>query len=246
MHCPDCGHLLTPVPLGLNGEANQSYRCYRCGGFWLDGWLANRVKSRMLDKWPQTGVGRAWAGNGTDECPLHVGTKLERYRGDSVPLDMVVKKCHQCGWWWFPGNTIFEFKPAQEAKINYHRLWNLPASSGGLMLPIAALVVLLAGAVIATRLVSQQQFIYTNAASVVSEFSSTYLGNGQAMISFMSQTKLTEVEFKRLGDSEWKLVPVSSETYFYELDLNGLEENAVYQVRIFTKIYSFTTMKSLE
>lgn len=243
MHCPDCGHLLTPVPLGANGEANQSYRCYRCGGFWIEGWLANRVSTKTLDKWPQTGVTRAWAGNGTDECPVHVGMELQRFTGDSVPSDMVVKKCRQCGWFWFPGNTIFSFKPAQEAKINYYRLWNLPPSSAGLMLPIAALLVLIGGGAVAIKLVRDQQYVLINASGVISEFSVTYLGDGQELLSFKSQTPVSAIQYRKLGDSVWSSALLSSQTNVYQLTLSGLEVNAIYQVQIFNKIYSFQTSK---
>jgi len=237
MHCPDCSHILTPVPLGLNGEVNQSFRCYRCGGFWLESWLANRVKSKLLDKWPQSGITRSVAGNGSDECPLHVGTTLERFRGDSVPADMVVKKCRQCNWWWFPGNTLFEFKPAQEAKINYHRLWNLPSTVGGLMLPLVALVVLLAGGVIAVTLVRQQQYISSNASSPVNEFTAVYVGNDQIVVSFKSSTLISQIEYRQVGDADWMTVPISGSNGFYQLEIQKPEESANYEFRIIDKIY---------
>lgn len=241
MHCPDCGHLLTPVPLGVNGEANQSYRCYRCGGFWLEGWLANRISTKTLDKWPQTGIARSWAGNGTDECPTHVGMQLQRFIGDSVPADMVVKRCRQCGWFWFPGNTLFSFKPAQEAKTTYYRLWNLPPAAAGLMLPIAALVILIGGGVVAIKLVRDQQYAFINASGVVSEFTVTDLGSGKVIVSFRSQLPLTAIQYRRAGETEWTTVVTHSANNLYELNLSGLTPATAYELQIFAKIYHFTT-----
>lgn len=243
MHCPDCGHLLTPVPLGVNGEANQSYRCYRCGGFWLEGWLANRVSTKTLDKWPQTGIARAWAGNGTDECPTHVGMQLQRFIGESVPADMVVKRCRQCGWFWFPGNTLFSFKPAQEAKTNYYRLWNLPPSTAGLMLPIAALVVLIGGGLVAIKLVRDQQYALINASGVITEFTAVYEGNGQVTLSFKSVLPVKFIDLRKAGDSAWTTIMITPQDQQYQFNLAGLSEGTEYELKIFNKIYRFTTTK---
>ncbi len=243
MHCPDCGHILTPVPLGLHGEANQSYRCYRCGGFWIEPWLANRVSTKTLDKWPQTGMAQNWAGNGSDECPVHTGTKLQRFIGESVPQDLTIKKCRDCGWFWFPGNSLFSFKPAQEAKVNYYRLWNLPPAVGGLMLPVAVLLVLIGGGAVALQLVKTQQYALINASGVITQFSAVYLGDGRAIVSFRSQLRLSAIEYRKFGDSNWVNIIVNSTTDIYQLDLSQLEENTNYEFRIFGKIYKLETRR---
>ncbi len=241
MHCPDCGHILTPIPLGLHGEASQSYRCYRCGGFWIEPWLANRVQAKFLDKWPQTGIARAWSGHGSDECPLHVGTKLDRYTGESVPRDLVVKRCRQCRWWWFPANTIFAFKPAQEAKVNYYRLWGLPPDLSGMLLPVAGLIILIAGAAVAVKLVRQQQYVLINANGPVRNFAATYLGNGRAAVTFVSQGKITQISYRRQGQTDWMLIPVAGSINVYRFELQNLAPNSIYEVEILGNIFLLKT-----
>ena len=154
---------------------------------------------------------------------------------------MVIKKCRQCGWFWFPGNSLFSFKPAQEAKVNYYRLWNLPPSTKGLMLPVAVLLVLVGGAAVAVRLVRDQQRAIIDAAGVVSEFSVVYLGSGTEVVSFKSVTPLTTVDYRRSIDSEWTPVVVNKAGQIYSFSLVGLEEGTEYELRIFGKIYKFQT-----
>jgi hypothetical protein len=169
MHCPNCGRILAPIPLGINGEVNKSFRCYNCGGFWIDGWLANRINSKALDKWPQK-LEHNKAFGGTDTCPLHKEVRLERYEGESVPENLKVFTCPVCHWWWFPENTLFEYKPAQEAKVNYYKSWGMPADLKGLMLPLMALLVLIGGGVVTLRLVKEQQYALLQASGVIKNF----------------------------------------------------------------------------
>jgi hypothetical protein len=241
MHCPDCGHILTPIPLGINGEAKDSYRCYRCGGFWLESWLANRVNSKVLDKWPNVGGAHGVANNGNDSCPVHPHMKLDRYEGDSVPQNLTVKRCRLCNWWWFPHNTIFQFKPAQEAKVHYYRLWGMPADLKGLMLPVLSLLVLVSGGVVALQLVRQQQFAQLNASGVAADVLISYLGDGRVSISFRSLIDISEIEFKNKSALNWQKVGVALTNDLYGVEVTGLNVNQVYQVRILGKIYEFTT-----
>lgn len=239
MHCPDCGHILTPIPLGINGEANQSYRCYRCGGFWIDGWLANRINSKMLDKWPNVGGMHGVANNGTDSCPVHPHMKLDRYVGDSVPQNLVVKRCSLCKWWWFPHNNIFQFKPAQEAKLNYYRAWGMPADLRGLMLPVLSLLVLVSGGVVAVQLVRQQQTAILDASGVATNVVMTYLGEGRALISFTSLIDVTEIEFRSTNTNRWTPILVELENGVYQVVVTGLSEGESYKVRILGRVYDF-------
>lgn len=156
MVCPDCGESLTPVPLGQAGQPDQAFRCYNCGGFWIEGFLVNRLDSRQLDKWPPVTLGGTKQ-LGTGVCPADGRTHLERYTGESVPADVVVKRCRRCGWWWFGGNSLFEFKPAQEAKVKYFKLWRLAGDVSTFWLPVLAVIILAVGLAVGVELVRTRQ-----------------------------------------------------------------------------------------
>lgn len=236
MHCPDCGHLLTPVPLGAHGEANQSFRCYYCGGFWVESWLANRLNSKVLDRWPQQMANRG--GSGNMECPVHAGTQLNRFQGDSVPMDLKVYRCSICHWWWFPQNTLFRFKPAQEAKVNYYKAWGMPADLKGLMLPILVLIVLVFGGGVALQLIKQQQYALLQASGAVTGFTTVRTDPDQVLVIFKSTVPISQVDYRPVGSRTWTEIPISSETQMYQIRLSNLEPGE-YEVKILGKIYSF-------
>lgn len=89
-------------------------------------------------------------------CPVD-GLPLIRYAGESVPASLAVKRCGRCGKWWFPGDSLFEYKPAQEAKIKYFQLWGLVADMRSLLLPIVAIMVLAIGIWVGLDLIRSQQ-----------------------------------------------------------------------------------------
>ena len=138
MKCPDCGEPL--YELTLMGT-DKSYRCFRCGGFWVNGWVVNGLDVRVLAKWSPIKVDQGWLNQGTNACPVDE-TQLARYKGESIPVTLVVKRCERCGRWWFPTDTLLQYKPAVAAKLNYFRLWGLPADVKSVALPALGLILL--------------------------------------------------------------------------------------------------------
>jgi|SRR3989344_3036430 len=152
MRCPDCGESLSEVNLS---STDSAYRCLRCGGFWLDSWTVNRLTGEALVTFlPVVPIGYVKTGNGT--CPLD-GLPLKKYIGESVPSNILVKRCDRCGKWWFSGNSLFDYKPAQEAKIKYFNLWGIASDVSSLLLPIAVIIVLAVGIWIGLDLIKSQQ-----------------------------------------------------------------------------------------
>lgn len=148
MKCPDCNKKL--VDLWLD-KGVFAWRCMRCGGFLMDSWTVSELKSEKLDAWRRIGIDKRWITGGKHVCPMDE-TLLVDHGGESMPVFVEAQRCARCGRWWFPGDALFVYKPAAEAKVNYYRSWNLAASLEELMLPIAVTVIILAGLTIAWEL----------------------------------------------------------------------------------------------
>lgn len=153
MHCPDCGSILSAVQLSAT---DQAYRCFKCGGFWIDSWAVNRLNNQSLSAWRRISAPTELLKKGTGICPQD-GLPLKRYAGENVPANILVKRCDRCGKWWFGGDALFDFKPAQEAKVKYFQLWGLAADVGSLLLPIITVIVLAVGVWIGLELIKSQQ-----------------------------------------------------------------------------------------
>lgn len=229
MKCPDCGSALAGAPLGPSGETNQSYRCLRCGGFWVNGWLVNNLRASDLERWPGINNDGSWMALTTDECP-NDASKIEPYAGEQVPVGVVVKRCTKCGWWWFPANNLFKFKPAQEAKASYFKLWGNLANLSTVLLPIMAVVVLVVGTVASVRLIQDQQQPDISATETVSDLRVINVGGGEAVVTFKTKAGgPAYVEFRRAGDPNRMRVEVVPENGIGSVKVSGLVSGGSYR-----------------
>ncbi len=237
MKCPDCGSILTEVPTA----AGMVHRCFRCGGFWLDSWTANRITGSDLAKWRRISVALNWISGGKGLCPAD-GTMLSRYNGESVPPNIVVSRCIRCGKWWFPGGALFDYKQAAEAKVEYFQHWGLTADLASLALPIAVVVIMVIGTAIGVNLVRNNQKTQITATEQIQNLSVTYQGEGKALVVFRSTAKIIEeVEYKSLTEMGWQKVNTEYQDGMFMAKLTGLKPNTNYIVRVGETEYRFET-----
>lgn len=239
MKCPGCGSALTGAPLGPAGETNQSFRCLRCGGFFVNGWLVNRLKADDLEKWPGINADQSsLAALASDECPNDT-TKMDPFTGETVPPGVEVKHCAKCGWFWFPTNNLFKFKPAQEAKVAYFKLWGKAADMSALLLPVMAAVVLVFGIGLGVNLIRQQQQTEISASEAVRDVRIVSIGPGEVVVTFQSRAAQANVIYRKAGDEMGQTVPAAvgqggwasvkisgltaGESYRFAVEANGVK-----------------------
>ena len=221
-------------------ERSMAHRCFKCGGFWADTDTANKLTSRVLSDWRRISIDPRWFSGGSDKCPLD-DMKLTRYSGESVPLNLTAKRCARCGKWWFSGDNLFTFKEAQEAKINYFRLWGSPGDIRGLLLPVLSLVILLSGLVVGLELSGERQRVAVPAQSVITQFTAVYTGNGRESIWFKSSEALDIIEYRKVGEAMWIQELVAIDDRGYVVYLVGLDVGTKYEVRILEQMFLFET-----
>lgn len=237
MKCPDCGSNLSE----LSTTAGMVKRCFRCGGFWLDSWTANRITNRELAKWRRISVSLNWILGGKGLCPAD-NTMLTRYNGESVPPNIIVSRCVRCGKWWFPGESIFAYKQASEAKIEYYQHWGLTADLASLALPIAVLVLLITGTAVGVNLIRTGQKEKITASEEIKNLSVTYQGAGQALVVFRSTRQIVDqIEYKSVTDLRWQKVKTEYKDGMFLAVLKELIPDTVYSVRIGDIKYEFET-----
>ena len=200
----------------------------------MDGWVVNRIKANMLVKWMKVAPDAGWLNQGDNACPVD-NTQLERYRGENVPPNLVVKRCERCGRWWFPTDTLLEFKPAQEAKVNYFKLWGMMTDLSAMLLPTLGVAVVLAGVVVGGRVVQERQRAAIEAASLVQGFGVTDLGGGNVLVVFYSPAIISEIEYRKEPEVGWKRAETELENKVYTARLAGIEKGEKYVVRILGK-----------
>lgn len=226
MKCPDCGSRLSEVMV----EKKLTHRCFKCGGFWADSETINRMTNQTMLTWRRIKIAENWLSGGSGLCPQD-GTRLEKYQGESIPSTMVVKRCIRCGKWWFAGDTLYEFKPVPEVKVNY----------ASMLLPIMTLVILSGGMVVGLQLVKNRQQVQINAAAGVRNWTAIYLAGGREEITFTSALPVTQIQYRKAGAGVWQTMTVTGQQQVYIADLTGLEANATYEVNVLGTMYTFVT-----
>lgn len=123
MQCPYRDDALlersTTTDTGLSLHYSQ---CGSCKSYWIDGFDANYLKSDLFTSASSRGSSPL---DVTPFCP-ECGQALVPATEESIPRSVTAYQCPQGHGYLFPGNELVKFKEAQEAKLAYHRLWNIP------------------------------------------------------------------------------------------------------------------------
>lgn len=234
--CPDCNTRLTEIK--IEGDA-WVFRCFKCGGFWMDSWTVNRMTSKVLSQWRRIGLSEMWRGGGKGVCPQD-GMMLQRYRGESMPPMLAVSRCARCGKWWFPGDTLFSYKPAVEAKISYFQQWGLTGDLNGLALPIISIAVMITTLGLAVNYSRMQQETAVQADLGIRHMAIAYLGDGKAMVSFSSQQAVKQVAYRLRSSKNWTIVLTEKEGDLYKAIASDLVVGETYVFKAGEKETEYT------
>lgn len=182
-----------------------------------------------------------WLSGGSGTCPLD-GTVLQRFVGESVPQTIPASRCIRCGKWWFPRDTLFDYKPAAEAKVNYFRLWGKTAEVGSLILPVLSLLVMVGGLALGMGMVRMRQQATTIASPEISEMTAVYLGDSEALVTFRSARAIDTMYYKAASEAEWNEVVLGTpQDGVYVVNLVGLTEGTDYTIRVLEREYDLRT-----
>src|SRR3989344_7072752 len=103
MKCPYCGQVLNQVEVE---ELDKSFRCDNCGGFWMQGWVINRVSTgqmKTLEKNSNSVTTPA-----VRKCPVD-GTEMSKPReGESFPAQLGLGRGRRAISGWYRGTNLFE------------------------------------------------------------------------------------------------------------------------------------------
>ena len=238
MKCPDCGQDLAEVTVT---GFDKSFRCDNCGGFWMEGWVANRVAESQMNEFADVKPDVNKFVNKSNTCPTD-SAPLFGYTGDDMPVEVNAFKCSHCGWWWFPANNLQKFKKAYEAKTNYQKYWAKRTQAAMMVLPILMMLLLIVGLGASVVSISRQQKTQVQASLGPDNFRADYMGKGSEQIRFKSDKDLQRVLFKRLESDVWGPVDVLKQANGeYLVVLSDLKDHEVYQIQVGDKRYYFQT-----
>ncbi|MBI2405098.1 zf-TFIIB domain-containing protein [Candidatus Gottesmanbacteria bacterium] len=152
MRCPNDDADLIEQKKTRRGLTISYATCPTCHGHWLDAFNANYLKTEDIE--------RSQAAFEIETKPNHpvcptCQEQLRIYHGENIPPDTRVWRCPNNHGYFFPQAQLFAFKKAQEAKLSYFKLWNIPLPQVSSVL-LASIALIVTIGLVTTYLYGQQ------------------------------------------------------------------------------------------
>lgn len=176
--CPNRdGFLKTYATSGKNGLPITYHRCPHCRGYWLSAFAANFISDVDIESQHPPAPLPTSHHRFTPLCP-ECKTPLHVFRDENVPSSVATYRCPTGHGYFFPSGELTKFKTAQQAKIAYHKLWNIPIPSVSSVLLASVVVILLGGIIATTVAIRQKQTSVTQARQLLSSHATLPTASG--------------------------------------------------------------------
>lgn len=206
MNCPNNDaqlHKHTTTDHG--GMSITYYRCPRCFGYWLDAFNANFIKNNQIK-----GISKPHSHpSAQPHCPS-CRKPLTLMRGDNIPPGVTAWGCPDNHGYYFTDEELKKFKEAQEAKISYHKLWNIPLPSLASVLLVGIGAFLITEGIVTTFKQTQlKQSIQTNADEIL-QSQQAVINSNDGSVTFLVSTGLPSTVFVTVNNTGYSNIPLTS------------------------------------
>ncbi len=126
MTCPQCSENLNSLIINtIDGSEKSIEECLNCGAHFLDGYLINDISVETARNIDSVLPKKHLPISGEPKCH-HCGQVMFAIADDTVPKTVTVYNCPNGHGDFFPKGQLFLFKKAQDAKINFAKIWGIP------------------------------------------------------------------------------------------------------------------------
>ncbi len=162
MQCPaGDAELTNHTTQGANGLTVSYATCPTCRGYWMDSFSANYITTNSLDASTTKPIAPAY------HCPVCT-KQLVRSSGANIPDTVFVFDCPAHHGYFFPTGQLAAFKKAQQTKIEYHKLWQIPMPNvASILLGSIVLLLLSGGLAVTFRALEQRQTSQSQAKQIL-------------------------------------------------------------------------------
>ncbi len=236
LSCPNRdGFLKTYATTGKNGLPVAYHRCPHCRGYWLSAFAANFLSDVDIESQHLPGPLPISHHRFTPLCP-ECKTPLHVSRDYNVPSSVTAFRCPAGHGYFFPSGELTKFKTAQQAKISYHKLWNIPIPSVSSVLLVSVVIILFGGIIATTIAIRQQQTNVSQARQLLVSHST--LPTANATVFFVATTSvpatvtlhipsanaapvLMETTDRTTHTATVSTIPSGTFSYFFTITVNG-------------------------
>lgn len=238
MTCPLCQSDLSSIEIEtLDGQTANIDECLNCGGHFLPPFLANFISQNTAKNIDSVLSKVTSVPTHSPTCP-QCHQEMPSIKDDTVPNNVTVFKCPNNHGDFYPQGQLLQFKKAQDAKINYHKLWGIPLKSAFAV--IIPLLIVFTAVTVIPNLINQMKYSQESrvkATDILTQPLITQISTSQILISFSTKnpakTKITftkgftqtvvvssENDTNHILSVE-NLAPQTTYNYYITLDQNG-------------------------
>ncbi len=239
MLCPVCNHSLTPLTVNTSNHGSiEIEHCYYCGGVWFGHSDINRIPVKEALNLSRMGsVHEITTINGSYLCPKDK-IKLTRSEGQSIPSDITVLICEECGGTFINKKELVFLKKALQLKLNYFKTWKIPLPSvSSVFIPVLIMLLATGGIFITVKNVQKAQEARVKAKEIIGSPQITQSQNNSVLISFTTSTPVTSsIVYKSKDDKEPHTIGISFErNTVHVVTITGLLPQTTYTFKIYVE-----------
>lgn len=191
MTCPLCHEATSAIEINTtDGQVTDIDECLNCGGHFLPPVLANFISLNTAKNVDSVVPKANSVPLASPTCP-HCHQNMSSIKDDSVPQTVTVFSCPNNHGEFYPKDQLLLFKRAQDAKINFHKLWGIPLKSAfAVMIPV---LVIFSAITVVPNLLNQMKLNQENrvkAGEILTQPLITPISANQVLISFSTQNSV--------------------------------------------------------
>ncbi len=232
MTCPQCNDSLNLIEVTTtDGTSKNIHECLDCGGHFLDNYLVNFISTETAHNADSVLPKKHNPLKPEPTC-FHCGQVMFVIKDDAIPQTVTVYNCPNGHGDFFPKGQLLLFKKAQDAKINYHKLWGIPLKTAfAVIIPLFVLFTSITVLPTLVREINTIQETRVKASELVTNPLITPLSDNEVLISFSTKNKVQTRLLFTAGLN--KTVPVSEkEETNHLLHLENLSPSTTYTYKI--------------
>jgi len=191
MNCPHCKSPLSTIDIDtVDGRVVKINECLNCGGHFLEPFLANFISANTAKNIDSV-IPKSKQVSAISPICYKCGQPMSGIKDDAVPLTVTVFTCPNNHGDFFPKNQLLLFKQAQDAKINFHKIWGIPLKSAfAVVLPLLLVFTAIATIPTVIKQMSTPQETRIKASEIITQPLISPISPTHVLISFSTKNSV--------------------------------------------------------
>lgn len=216
MQCPfGDGELVDASLTTEQGVTLRYSRCSVCHSLWMDS-IAGNYLPASVDQSSQPQDAR----QAPQSCPV-CEERLEPAADESIPRGITAFSCPNSHGYLFPVGEYARFRDAQQVKLRYHRLWNIPLPSLHSVLLGSMMLFLLIGIGVTVIEIQKTRDVRSSAQHVIRSHSETVIPEtGSVVVTVLTSTPA--IAMLRIDQLDMSRPMETEDRLFHRVTIEGL------------------------